>query len=130
MSSLQCPLLVPIQTSAIDLSITNSAIYCLITFVSVYYIMVISITSRWFSCPKQVSSLRWNALYVYNQFSTWTTRTTNGAYISIVFTVFLYILTANLLGLVPFSFATCQLVVAFGLSLVYFIGVTLIGCWT
>jgi F0F1-type ATP synthase membrane subunit a len=34
-----------------------------------------------------------------------------------LFTVFLYILTANLPGLVPFSFATtAQLVVAFGLS--------------
>jgi F0F1-type ATP synthase membrane subunit a len=51
----------------------------------------------------------------------------NGAkYISIVFTVFLYILTANLLGL-PFSFATTALVVAFGLSFSLFIGVTLIG---
>jgi F0F1-type ATP synthase membrane subunit a len=47
---------------------------------------------------------------------------------SIVFTVFLYILTANLLGLIPFSFATtAQLVVAFGLSFSLFIGVTLIG---
>jgi F0F1-type ATP synthase membrane subunit a len=50
----------------------------------------------------------------------------NGAkYISIVFTVFLYILTANLLGLIPFSFTTAQLVVAFGLSFSLFIGVTL-----
>jgi F0F1-type ATP synthase membrane subunit a len=55
---------------------------------------------------------------------------TNGAkYISIVFTVFLYILTANLLGLIPFSFTTAQLVVAFGLSFSLFIGVTLIELW-
>ena len=49
-------------------------------------------------------------------------------YLSIVLTVFLYVLVANLLGLIPFSFATtAQLVVAFGLSFSLFIGVTLIG---
>jgi F0F1-type ATP synthase membrane subunit a len=52
----------------------------------------------------------------------------NGAkYISIVFTVFLYILTANLLGLIPFSFATGSTCCCFWLSFSLFIGVTLIG---
>jgi ATP synthase subunit 6 len=49
-------------------------------------------------------------------------------YVGIVFTTWLYILIANLIGLIPFSFATtAQLVVAFGLSFSLFIGVTLIG---
>ena len=49
-------------------------------------------------------------------------------YIGVIFTTWLYILTSNLLGLVPFSFATTsQLVLAFGLSFSLFIGVTLIG---
>jgi F0F1-type ATP synthase membrane subunit a len=44
----------------------------------------------------------------------------NGAkYISIVFTVFLYILTANLLGLIPFSFATGSTCCCFWSALVY-----------
>jgi len=49
-------------------------------------------------------------------------------YVGIVFTTWLYILTANFLGLIPFSFATtAQLVIAFSLSFSLFIGVTLIG---
>ena len=52
-------------------------------------------------------------------------------YVTIVFTTFLYVLTANLLGLIPFSFATtAQLIVAFGLSFGLFIGVTFIGLVT
>lgn len=50
------------------------------------------------------------------------------AYFPIVYTTFLYILVSNLLGLIPFSFATtAQLVLAFGMSFSLFIGVTLIG---
>ena len=49
-------------------------------------------------------------------------------YVGIVLTTFLYILTSNLLGLIPFSFATtAQLVVAFSLSFSLFLGVTWIG---
>jgi ATP synthase subunit 6 len=50
------------------------------------------------------------------------------AYFPIVYTSFLYILISNLIGLIPFSFATtAQLVLAFGMSFSLFIGVTLIG---
>jgi F0F1-type ATP synthase membrane subunit a len=111
------------------LSVTNSAVYCLITFASIYAIWSLLLLKGGLVVP---SNYQVCAEMLYT-FITSLVREqlgqANGAkYISIVFTVFLYILTANLLGLIPFSFATtAQLVVAFGLSFSLFIGVTLIG---
>lgn len=49
-------------------------------------------------------------------------------YLAMVFTAFIYILASNLIGLIPFSFAsTAQLVLAFSLSFSLFFGVSLIG---
>lgn len=49
-------------------------------------------------------------------------------YFPFIFTIFSFILFANLLGMVPYSFSpTSHLTVAIGLSLAIFIGVTIIG---
>ena len=49
-------------------------------------------------------------------------------YFPFVFTLFMFILFANLLGLVPYSFTvTSHIIVTFALALVVFIGVTIIG---
>jgi F-type H+-transporting ATPase subunit a len=45
-----------------------------------------------------------------------------------VFTLFLFILVLNLLGMVPYSFAvTSHIIITFALALVVFLGVTVIG---
>jgi F-type H+-transporting ATPase subunit a len=45
-----------------------------------------------------------------------------------VFTLFLFILVLNLLGMVPYSFAvTSHIIITFALALVVFLGVTIIG---
>jgi F-type H+-transporting ATPase subunit a len=49
-------------------------------------------------------------------------------YFPFVFTLFMFILACNLLGMVPYSFtATSHIVVTFAMALVVFIGVTVIG---
>lgn len=49
-------------------------------------------------------------------------------YFPLVFTTFLFLLSANLIGMIPYSFtATSHLVVTFGLSLSLFIGITIVG---
>ena len=45
-----------------------------------------------------------------------------------VFTLFMFVLACNLLGMLPYGFTvTSQIVVTFGLALVVFVGVTVIG---
>ena len=49
-------------------------------------------------------------------------------YFPFIFTLFLFILFSNLLGLIPYSYTvTSQIVVTFAMALTIFIGVTLIG---
>jgi F-type H+-transporting ATPase subunit a len=49
-------------------------------------------------------------------------------YFPFIFTLFMFILFCNMLGMLPYSFTvTSQIVVTFGLALVVFIGVTIIG---
>jgi F-type H+-transporting ATPase subunit a len=50
------------------------------------------------------------------------------AYFPFVFTLFMFVLLGNLLGLVPYSFTfTSHIVVTFTLAILIFIGVTIIG---
>ncbi len=54
--------------------------------------------------------------------------TARGRIVPFVFTLFLFILFANLFGLVPWSFTvTSHIIVTFALAIVVFIGVTIIG---
>jgi F-type H+-transporting ATPase subunit a len=49
-------------------------------------------------------------------------------YFPFIFTLFMFILFANLLGMIPFSFTvTSHIIVTFALALVVFVGVTVIG---
>ena len=121
--------LIPINFQTLDFSITNSAIYCLLTVALIvglwsliHYEGGLMVPSKYQVTSEMlydfVSSL------VHEQLGP----THAPKYVGLVFTVFLYVLVANLLGLIPFSFATtAQLVIAFGLSFSLFIGVTLIG---
>jgi len=113
----------------LDFSITNSAVYCaivVILIIGIYGLLFLNtglvVPSRYQVTSEMlydfVSSLVYEQLGSINA----------PKYVTIVFTVFLYVLSSNLLGLIPFSFATtAQLVIAFGLSFSLFIGVTLIG---
>jgi F-type H+-transporting ATPase subunit a len=49
-------------------------------------------------------------------------------YFPLIFTTFLFLLSANLIGMIPYSFtSTSHLVVTFGLSVTLFIGITIVG---
>ncbi|MEJ0009603.1 MAG: F0F1 ATP synthase subunit A [Alphaproteobacteria bacterium] len=49
-------------------------------------------------------------------------------YFPFIFTLFLFILFMNLVGMVPFSFTpTSHIIITFGMAIVVFLGVTLIG---
>jgi F-type H+-transporting ATPase subunit a len=57
--------------------------------------------------------------------------TTNEIYLPLIYSLFCFILGANLLGNVPYSFViTTSAIVALGLSVTIFIGVTILGLYT
>jgi len=49
-------------------------------------------------------------------------------YFTLIFTTFTFILALNLIGMIPYSFAsTSHLIVTFGMSLSLFLGITIVG---
>nr|YP_010437025.1 ATP synthase F0 subunit a [Ulva meridionalis]UTA96499.1 ATP synthase F0 subunit a [Ulva meridionalis]UTA96559.1 ATP synthase F0 subunit a [Ulva meridionalis]UTA96616.1 ATP synthase F0 subunit a [Ulva meridionalis]UTA96668.1 ATP synthase F0 subunit a [Ulva meridionalis]UTA96721.1 ATP synthase F0 subunit a [Ulva meridionalis] len=118
-----------LEIGFIDVSVTNSAIYCLLTIGCIRIIWSTLFLDGGLIIPSRyqvVSEMLYEFVsgLVLEQLGSYEAR----KYIGIVFTTWLFIFTANLIGLIPFSFATtAQLVVAFGLSFSLFIGVTLIG---
>lgn len=120
--------LIPINLGWVDLSVTNSAIYCILTYAVLRLVWNTILMHGGLVVPSRYQA---GAEMIYEfVLSLANEQLGKNAqpYLAIVFTSFLYILAGNLLGLIPFSFATtAQLVVAFGLSFSLFIGVTFIG---
>jgi F-type H+-transporting ATPase subunit a len=120
--------LLPIRFGNIYLSFTNSALYLIIgaTLVGLLFHLVTArggglIPSRWQSIVEMI--VQFVASLVDEQIGK-----SGRVYFPLILTLFLFLLGANLVGMVPYSFtATSHLVVTFALSLTLFIGITLVG---
>jgi ATP synthase subunit 6 len=109
----------------IDISITNSVCYNLIVLVTLYLICLIMDNRLIPSWIQLIISKLVGFLYnlVKNQ-----TEGKGGDYFVLFYTLFLFILMGNLIGLIPFSFTvTSHFALTFGLSLSLNIGILWIG---
>lgn len=119
--------IVPLQLGGIDISYTNSALLMTIA-VGLIAALTVFATRNAALVPG-----RWQSIAEMSyEFVTDLVDSNAGhgarQYVPFVFTLFMFILFANLLGLVPWSFTvTSHIIVTFALALVVFIGVTIIG---
>jgi F-type H+-transporting ATPase subunit a len=119
--------LVPLHLGKLDISFTNSALLMTIAVVGITALTVLS-TRRAALVPG-----RWQSLAELSyEFVADMVDTNAGhgarAFFPFVFTLFMFILFANFLGLIPYSFTiTSHIIVTFGLAAVVFIGVTIVG---
>ncbi len=119
--------LVSIETGGVDLSFTNSSLFMVIAVGAVSLFMILG-TRRRALVPG-----RWQCMVELSyEFIAGLVRDILGSegrrYLPIVFTLFMFILAANTLGMVPYSFTvTSHIVVTFALALCVFIGVTVLG---
>jgi F-type H+-transporting ATPase subunit a len=119
--------LVPIHVGGVDISYTNSALLMTLAVILVSALVVLG-TRRAALVPG-----RWQSLAEMSyEFVADMVETNSGhggmEYFPFVFTLFMFILLGNLLGLVPYSFTfTSHIIVTFALAITVFIGVTLIG---
>lgn len=118
---------VPIEVAGIDASFTNSAVLMVATVavVSIFLIMGMSgrslVPGRWQSMAELSYSFVADMVRdnVGNE---------GRKYFPIIFSIFMFVLFGNLLGLLPYSFTfTSHVAVTFTLAMTVFIGVTLIG---
>jgi F-type H+-transporting ATPase subunit a len=118
---------IPLHIFGIDASFTNSALFmliaaCLITLFTVWSMRKGALV------PSRGQSLVEISYEFVADMVRDNVGTAGMAYFPFVFTLFMFVLTLNLLGLVPYSFTvTSHIIVTFALAAFIFIGVTIIG---
>jgi F-type H+-transporting ATPase subunit a len=123
----QIKTLLPIRIGDTDLSFTNSSLFMVIAIVCVA-VFVIAGTRRQALVPG-----RWQSMAELSyEFVVNLIRDTVGSegrrYFPFVFTIFMFVLFGNMLGMVPYSFTfTSHIIVTFAMALVVFVGVTILG---
>src|SRR5437016_3415400 len=119
--------LIPIHIGGIDLSFTNSAMLMTGAAALVTALLVLG-TRNAALVPGRWQSLAELSYEFIGNMIDGTVGHEGREYFPFVFTLFMFILFGNLLGLVPYSFTfTSHIVVTFALAAVVFIGVTIIG---
>ena len=119
--------LVPIHIGGIDISYTNSALLMTIVVVLVTALLVLGTRRRALVPGRWQSLAEMSYEFVADMVET---NVGHGGreFFPFVFTLFMFILFANFLGMIPYSYTvTSQIVVTFALAAVVFIGVTIVG---
>ena len=119
--------LIPINIGGVDASLTNSGIFMVLTVMTVALFLVMGMRNR------ALIPGRWQSMVELSyEFIAGLLRDNVGSegrkYFPFVFSLFMFIFFANLLGLMPYAFTfTSHIIVTFVLAMIVFIGVTIIG---
>jgi len=121
--------IVPIHVGGVDVSFTNSALLMTISIALITLLMV-GATWRAALVPGRLQSIS----EMFYEFIAKMIDDNVGheglRYFPFIFTLFMFILFGNLLGMIPYSFTfTSHIIVTFGMAIVIFFGVTVIGIW-
>ncbi len=121
--------LIPIRVGALDLSFTNSALWMLIA-IAVITVLLLGAMRANALVPGRAQGA---AEVVYEMIANMVRSnvgTEGRQYFPFIFSLFLFVLFGNLLGMVPLAFTfTSHLVVTFFMAILIFLAVTVIGFW-
>lgn len=110
-----------------DVSFTNSALWMTVAVAVVAIFMVASVRRQALIPGRWQSMAELSYEFVANMLRE-NVGSAGMRFFPFVFTLFMFILVGNMLSMLPYSFAfTSHIIVTFGLALVVFIGVTLVG---
>ena len=119
--------LVEIDIAGLDVSFTNSSLMMVIVLVLVTALLPLSMRGRAMVPGRWQSIAELSYEFIANMLRE-NVGSQGRQYFPFVFTLFMFIVTSNLLGLLPYSFTvTSHIVVTFALAIVVFLGVTVIG---
>jgi F-type H+-transporting ATPase subunit a len=119
--------LLPIHIGDTDISFTNSSLFMVIALVAITVFLIMGMRKH------QLVPGRWQSMAeLCYEFVAGMIRDTVGnegrRYFPFVFTLFMFVLFGNMLGMVPYSFTfTSHIAVTFAMALVVFTGVTALG---
>lgn len=119
--------LVPFELGGVDLSFTTSSLWMTITVVCVTVFLTLSMRGGRLVPGRWQSMAEMSYEFIANMI-----RENVGAegrkYFPFIFTLFMFILVGNLVGMIPFAYTfTSQIIVTFAMAATIFIGVTVIG---
>jgi F-type H+-transporting ATPase subunit a len=118
---------IPIEIFGVDFSFTNSALFMLIAVGLVSTFMIYAMRGHSLVPGRLQSMAELSYEFVANMVRE-NTGTEGMKYFPFIFTLFIFVLTLNMLGLVPYSFTvTSHIIVTFALALMVFLFVVIVG---
>lgn len=116
-----------IQLGGFDVSFSNSSLFMVLALAAVWLFFEIAMRKKSLVPSRMQSMAEMSYEFVGNMI-----RDNAGAegkkYFPIIFTIFMFVLTCNLLGMIPYSFtATSHIAVTFTLAMFIFLSVTLLA---
>ena len=119
--------IIPIDILGIDISFTNSALFMLIATLLVMGFQYFGIRYKLLVPSRLQSMVELSYEFIANMVKE-TAGRDGIQYFPFVFSIFMFVLLGNLLGLIPYGFTyTSHIVVTFALAMLVFITVTVIG---
>jgi F-type H+-transporting ATPase subunit a len=120
--------LVPIaKIGSLDIAFTNSALYMVLAVVAISLFLLLSTSSQALIPGRMQATAEVFYEFIADMVQT-TTGSTGMMFFPFVFSLFMFILFANVVGLIPFAFTvTSQLVITVALSLLVFVTVIVVG---
>lgn len=121
--------LFPAQIAGLDVSFTNASLWMALAVAAASLLMFMGVRQR------ALVPNRWQSVSeLLIQFISGTVRDSAGKdamkYFPLIFTLFMFVLFCNLLGMIPYSFTvTSHIIVTFALALCVFLFCTLLAIW-
>ena len=119
--------LVPVELGGVDASFTNASLFMVIAVLAITFFLTVSMRRR------SLVPGRWQSLAELSyEFIAGMVRDNVGSegrrYFPFVFSLFMFILFGNMIGLIPYSFTpTSHIIVTFAMAIFVFVGVTIVA---
>ena len=118
---------VPIEIGDVDVSLTNSAAFMVLTVVAIGVFLILGMRRPAMVPGRWQSMVELSYVFIANLVKD-TVGTEGRPYFPFIFTVFMFVLVGNLIGMVPYGFTfTSHIIVTFTMAIVVFLGVTVIA---
>ena len=116
-----------ISFGSVDISFTNASLFMIISAITIISIFFIG-TRRKAIVPTKIQLLTELSYTLVSKMISDTAGSKAKPYFPFVFSLFMFVLFCNMLGMLPYSFTvTSHIIVTFALAAIIFIGVTIIG---
>ena len=115
------------EVGSVDLAFTNSSLAMVITIAVITLFLTLSVNKRSI-IPSRVQLISELSYGFIAQLLKDTVGEQGRKYFPFVFTIFMFVLIGNMVGMLPYSFTfTSHIIVTFALAAIVFIGVTILG---